>query len=147
MSKGTLRVMLVDDDPIEGELFGVSIRRDRLDVAVEQFQDAEAALAALEVRALRQDLPDVLLLDVNMPGMNGFEFLSRLRSDGRVGYLPVIAYTSSSLRPDIDRMRSGSCAAYLQKPADFEGLRGLVHDLVRWLREGAELQKDLLQSA
>lgn len=142
-----MTVMLVDDDPIEGELLAVAARREGVAVALDQRTDGEGALARLGALALQQDLPDVLLLDVNMPMMTGPEFLQRVRADGRIGTVPVIAYSSSRLAVDVQRMREGACTAYLEKPGDLGGLRDMLRELLAWWAEGAELRADLLKSA
>lgn len=64
--------------------------------------------------------PDLILLDINMPGMSGHEVLATLVSEPALCHLPVIVMTTSTHEADIARMYSLRCNAYIAKPADFE---------------------------
>jgi len=86
------RVLMVDDDPLLSEMIGAMLRRPRFD-----FQSAPDAQAAIEL--LGVELPDIILLDLVMPHINGFQFLEMLRADPRTSQLPVLALTAKYLTP------------------------------------------------
>ncbi|MFC4424747.1 response regulator [Deinococcus navajonensis] len=77
--------------------------------------------------------PDVVLLDVNMPGMDGFETLQRLKSDDRLSRIPVVMLTTSQASQDIHRAYSLFASSYLVKATCFdEFLRQLEAFLTYW---------------
>jgi CheY-like chemotaxis protein len=115
--KEQLSFLLVDDDRVDVMTVQRALRSiqtlDRLETA----SDGEAALARL--RDAGHALPDVILLDLNMPKMGGLEFLQVVKQDLRLKVIPVIVLTTS--REEQDRMESFrlGVAGYMLKPVDF----------------------------
>jgi CheY-like chemotaxis protein len=87
-----VRVLQVDDDPLIGELLGALLPSPRF--VVESAQSAQDA-----AQKLNANLPDVILLDLVMPRVNGFEFLQAVRADPRTRPLPVLVLTAKHLSP------------------------------------------------
>ena len=86
----------------------------------------------------RYPLPDLILLDINMPKQSGLDVLARLRSQPRFKSVPVLIFTSSSRSEDRERARQLGADDYLLKPSDPLKLRELaksLHD--RWLSQPA----------
>ena len=113
-----LRVIVIDDNELDLLYARIVLERTQPAIEVQTFDSARDALLALQGPA---DPPDLILLDINMPGMNGFEFLAAqkaLSEASRAG-APVVMLTSS---PDAqDRERAFAFAAvrgYLIKPID-----------------------------
>jgi CheY-like chemotaxis protein len=78
--------------------------------------------------------PNLLLLDLNMPRMDGREALARIRSEPTLRTLPVVVLTTSSAAEDVERVYELGANSYTVKPASFDGLVQLVTDLGRyWL--------------
>lgn len=109
------RILVVDDEPKNRELI-----RDTLEAhgfGVEEANDGEQALAAIA-----QSAPDVVLLDVAMPGMDGLEVCRRLRAQESTADLPVIMVTAHADRQDrLDGIKAGA-NDYLTKPVDLQDL-------------------------
>ncbi len=70
--------------------------------------------------------PGVILLDLNMPGTNGYEVLAVLKADPELRKIPVIVLTTSSDSRDIDRCYDAGANSYVQKPVDFPGFMKAV---------------------
>ncbi len=70
--------------------------------------------------------PDLILLDINMPGMDGLELLKKLKADKSLKKIPVIMLTSSASRDDIRKSFENGAASFLTKPSNFEGYRELM---------------------
>jgi CheY-like chemotaxis protein len=88
------------------------------------------------------DLPDIVLLDVQMPEIDGWETLSRLRSDPRTAALPVVLCTVKGLPEDTLRGWSLGCDGYLGKPFDINGLVDELRGVLgRTGEERAELRR------
>jgi CheY-like chemotaxis protein len=84
----------------------------------------------------RFPLPGVLLLDLKMPGLDGFDVLAWLRTQPRFDTLPVVVLSSSKLQPDIDRSRQLGVYDYRVKPHSFEDFVRLLDDVRKcWLDE------------
>jgi CheY-like chemotaxis protein len=75
---------------------------------------------------LEQMTPDLVLLDVNIPGVNGLEIARRISVDERLGEVPLIAITANVLVGDRERCLAAGCDEYLPKPLDIKRLRELM---------------------
>src|SRR5436305_8983354 len=117
MARG--KILVVADSATDLAVISMPLRRDGYTVLTAA--DGDGALAELE-----REKPDLLLLDVIMPGINGFQLCRNLRRDPRWGQLPIILVTSKD--QDVDRqwgMRQGA-SDYLTKPFGAEQLLAAV---------------------
>lgn len=121
------RVLVIEDDPAVADLLGRIVSRAGYEVAVAA--DGPAAFAAIA----QQD-PDVILLDVMLPGMNGFDICRRLKQESRTRLTPVVLVTG--LRDREQRIAGVEAGAddFLTKPIDSEELLARVRSLVRMKR-------------
>lgn len=115
------RVMVVDDLVDNRETLAELIRLWGYEV-----RTAPDGAAALELA--RTYRPEVVLLDIGMPGMNGYEVATRLRQDPRLQPLYLIALTGYGRSEDVERARAAGFDQHLTKPVDTEGLRQLLSD-------------------
>lgn len=74
--------------------------------------------------------PDLLLLDLKLPGLSGFELAARFKADPVLAGVPIVAVTALALKEDEARARGAGCAAYLRKPVSAEGLLETVRNLI-----------------
>jgi two-component system, cell cycle response regulator DivK len=95
-------------------------------------EGVETGEEALEVIGERR--PDVVLLDVQLPGIDGVETLRRLRSDPQTADLPVVAVTAYAMRGDRDQFLADGFDAYIAKPID---VRALPHQVEAMIEGGA----------
>lgn len=107
-----LRILYVDDDPILREFAVVHLSSEHA-----QVRTAEDGLNALE--QLEHEAPDLVLLDLEMPRMDGFECLQRLRADARFAHLPVIVVTSREDAAAIDRAYELGATFFTVKPINW----------------------------
>jgi DNA-binding response OmpR family regulator len=107
-----LKILFVDDDPILREFAQVHLTTDAAEVRV-----AGDGLEALE--ALEDYAADAILLDLEMPGMDGFETLSRLRADPRFAALPVIVVTGREDVAAVDRAFQAGATSFVIKPLNW----------------------------
>jgi two-component system cell cycle response regulator DivK len=80
--------------------------------------EAESAREALQV--LQTETPDLILMDINMPDMDGYTLTQRLREIPRLGQIPIIALTANVMRGDRERTLAAGCDGYIQKPIDVD---------------------------
>lgn len=78
--------------------------------------EAEDGLQGIAIAA--RERPDLILMDINLPGIDGLEATSRLKSSPDLSYIPIIALTAAAMRGDRERIMAAGCDGYLQKPID-----------------------------
>ncbi len=106
-------VLYVEDNPINVLIVSELIAR-RPDIRLHTVDDGESALA--QVATLR---PDLILLDMQLPGISGLEVFRRLRADPQAAAIPCIALSANAMPSDIERARALGFADYWTKPLDF----------------------------
>lgn len=111
-----MTILLVEDDAIEVIKFNRSIAKLGQLHQVIEANNGEEALSYLGTN----DLPDLLLLDLNMPKMNGLEFLKMLRNSDHLKYLPTVVLTTSVNEKDLKTAYSLGVAGYIVKPLKYE---------------------------
>ncbi|MCA9979180.1 MAG: response regulator [Anaerolineales bacterium] len=84
-------------------------------------EDSQSAIHELE-----QAVPDIILLDVNLPGMNGLDLARQLRQEERYSTVPIIAITANVLVGDREKCLEAGCNDYMPKPIDIRKLRELM---------------------
>lgn len=140
------RILVVDDNPLNVKLLAAKLAKDYYFVST-----AENGPDALE--AIKRDMPDLVLLDVMMPDMDGFEVCTRIKGDQATKHIPVVMVTALS---DVkDRVRGLECGAddFLSKPINDVALMARVRSLLRlkmvmdeWrMREATNLQMSVTQ--
>lgn len=78
---------------------------------------------------IRTRLPDMIILDINLPGISGYDLLKVLKQDNRTKHLPVVALSASAMAKDIERGLEEGFDAYLTKPLDLDKLSGVFNQL------------------
>ena len=119
------RILVVEDNPLNLKLV-----RDVLDAAGYDVVSATSGEEGLRVAAERT--PDLVLMDLQLPGIDGTETLHRLRRDGMAPDVPVVAVTAFAMAEDHARAERAGFDAYVEKPIS---VRSLVHQ-VRQLLDG-----------
>ncbi len=95
------------------------------------FSTLEARDAEAGIELARVQKPDVVLMDINLPGMTGFEALTALRADASTASIPVLAVTAYAMKDDRARILAAGFDGYLEKPVDVRALPGQVEALIR----------------
>lgn len=144
MSRET--ILLVEDNPDEAELALLGFKRISGDYDVEVVSDGEQALEFLFAQGLysNRDVerkPALIILDIDLPRLNGFEVLQQLRSDGSYSTTPVVILSSSDELSDIIKGYQLGTNSYLRKPVDFESFADLLQQICHyWL--GLNIRSD-----
>ena len=129
-------ILLVDDSPDDVELTRLALEENEIANKLVVAHDGAEALAMLSAESIaeRGDLPAVILLDLNLPKVNGIEVLRHLRDDERTRLVPVVILTSSEEECDLADAYKLGANSYIRKPVDFsEFLAAMQHLGFYWL--------------
>jgi|TARA_B100000767_G_C19472366_1_gene412683 CheY-like chemotaxis protein len=113
----SLNIFLIEDDKIEVMKLNRTISSLNLNHNITEANNGEDALKILESK---DKLPDIILLDLNMPKINGLEFLETLKADDVLRYIPTIILTTSSNKKDLLECYKLGIAGYVLKPLTYE---------------------------
>src|SRR3954463_3440153 len=132
-------VLLVDDSENDAKLLRAVFDRAGVVEPLRSAQDADEAIAYLRGDGAYGDrlqfpLPTALLLDLNLPGKNGFELLEWIRQQPALKRLRVFILSASSRAQDIERAYDLGASSYLVKPRNLDGLIHLAKSLIGWLQ-------------
>jgi DNA-binding response OmpR family regulator len=119
-------ILLVEDDPNDEELTITSLREHHIG-RIQTVHDGVEALDYLHVKNC--EMPRVVLLDLKLPRIDGFEVLRRIRAHPRTEYLPVVIMTSSKQERDRIASYEQGANSFVTKPIDFDQFREAVRQL------------------
>ena len=126
----TVTVLLVEDNPDDEALTVLALRRETA-TDVEVARDGQEALDYLFNDA--KSMPQLVLLDLNLPKIDGLEVLRRVREDERACLTPVVMLTSSNAPNDVAASYRLGANGYIRKPVDFDEFAEVIHRLgVYW---------------
>lgn len=138
-------VLLVEDDPGDQKLMRYALSQQELHSRLEIVGTGEEALNYLE-RTEEEGSefyrPDLILLDLNMPGIGGKEFLKRIKQNPKFSDIPVVIVSTSDAAGDIQDSYKMKAAGYIQKCPSPEDLRRVVQKLVRYWFATSSLVKN-----
>jgi two-component system response regulator len=132
-------ILLVEDNPADVAITRRGLREIGFEADLVVVRDGEEALDYLLRRGRHADdaqwrPPDLVLLDVNLPRLNGRQVLGRIRASAELGPVPVVALTTSAREEDVREMYAAGANTYIAKPADFaQFVRVLQTILHYWL--------------
>lgn len=119
-------ILIVEDNPMNMEL-----ARDVLEANGYRVRGAASAGEALQ--ALQESLPDLILMDIQLPGLDGLELTRTLKQDADTKDIIVVAMTAHAMRGDRERILEAGCSGYIAKPID---TRALSREVARLLPAG-----------
>ncbi len=140
MNENSIEVLLVEDNTTDAELTIRELKKHNMAnnlVHVKNGQDALDFIFAegkyVNLREV-QHTPKVILLDIQMPKVNGIEVLEKIKSDPRTRTIPVVILTSSKENPDIQKCYTLGANSYIVKPVNFERFAEAIKNLgLYWL--------------
>lgn len=120
-------ILLVEDNPDDVELTREALEEGRLANELHVARTAEQALEWLHDRD--EPRPNLILLDINLPGMSGLEFLQTIKQDEAFEDIPVVVLTTSQAEEDIDEAYRLHASAFVSKPVGFGEFIGAVQGI------------------
>ncbi len=117
------KILLVEDNPQNRYLVTFLLEKNGYEVVIAE--DGEQALSVVE-----EEEPDLILMDVQLPKMDGYEATRRIKADARFKDIPLVALTAHSMKGDRGRALAAGCDDYITKPVDAEGLLARLAELL-----------------
>ena len=137
-SDDAIDILIVEDNPGDIRLIKESIKTIDQAVTLQTVTIGDDAVKFLQ-QATVNSLPDLILLDLNLPGRDGCEVLEAIRDDSRLKPLPVIMLTSSEADEDVVRCYDARANAYLTKPTSSDKFISLMERIGHFWFEKAQL--------
>jgi CheY-like chemotaxis protein len=117
------KILIVEDNPIHMRLIEVTLRAKNYTLL--KATDGEEALDIAT-----RERPDLILMDLNLPTMTGFEVARKLRENPAFSHTPIIAITAYAMRGDRERVIESGCDAYLSKPINTRELPEIIAEML-----------------
>jgi two-component system response regulator len=136
-------ILLVEDQEGDVGLTREALRRSEKQINLSVASNGEEALAFLRRQADYVDAvrPDLILLDLNMPRMDGREVLAAMKKDRALRVIPVIVFTSSSAESDVQKAYELGARCYVTKPSDWDRFSEAIGSIVQFWLTTARLPK------
>ncbi len=124
MRMNAMDILLADDSKVDVKLVRLAFKEAKIEHHLHVVENGEEALEFLQRQGRFADAPrpDLILLDINMPRMNGHEVLDAVKRDDKLKSIPVVMLTCSDDPDDINRSYNNYANSYLTKPTDFKDL-------------------------
>jgi CheY-like chemotaxis protein len=125
-------ILLVEDEPADAHLVRSALKTNKVFCTMHHELDGVDALAFLRRKGERYKeapKPDLILLDLNMPRMNGREFLQEIKNDPELSVIPVVVLTTSDVERDVVASYKLGAAGYITKPVDMEQFIDAINQL------------------
>lgn len=135
----SIRVLLVEDNPDDVEIARRAFKKTDVVSDIILARDGQEVLDRLFGEEASPARPDLMLLDLNLPRVNGFEVLERVRASELYATMPVVVLTASARQEDVQRTYRLGANSYIQKPAVFERFTHLLEVLGEYWLEVATL--------
>jgi chemotaxis family two-component system response regulator Rcp1 len=132
----SVEILLVEDNPGDIRLIVEVLKEGKINNNLSVVEDGEEALAYLKREGSYQEaiVPDIILLDLNLPKINGTEVLAEIKKDPLLKYIPVIILTTSEAEQDILRAYDLHANCYITKPVNLEQFLTVVRSIENfWL--------------
>lgn len=117
-----VEILLLEDEPSDAYLVKMALKEGKVPANLHHAVDGREGLEFLNRTEKYADMPrpDLILLDLNMPRMNGCEFLTAVKADERFKSIPVVVLTSSAVEKDVALSYQLGATSYIAKPADMQ---------------------------
>jgi two-component system, chemotaxis family, response regulator Rcp1 len=121
-----INILLIEDNEGDIILTTEALREGKIRNRIQVAKDGQLALDMLQTT---EELPDLILLDINLPRLNGFEVLSSIKNDERLKLIPVIMLSTSGAEKDIFTSYSNYANCFITKPVDFHQFMNVVRSI------------------
>jgi two-component system cell cycle response regulator DivK len=117
------KILLVEDNEMNRDMLSRRLKRKEFDVLM-------AVDGSECMQVLSSQHPDLILMDINLPGRDGYELTREIKANPSTKSIPVIALTAHAMSGDREKSIAAGCDDYDTKPVDFKRLLGKIHSLM-----------------
>lgn len=135
----TIRILLAEDSEDDIYLMRRALKEQELPYELSVASDGVEAIELLHQKRATNELPKLIVLDVNMPRMDGFEVLDRIKADPDFSKVPVIMLTSSIRDEDIQKSYAMGASSFVSKPSRYQEFRDMIANLTQYWSNVATL--------
>lgn len=130
-SLNAVDILLLEDEPADTYLVKMALKEGNVLVNLHHVVDGQEGLNFLRKmdKYAFAPRPDLILLDLNMPCMNGYEFLKVIKSNPMFSDIPVVVLTTSNVEHDVVRSYESGVASYITKPVDMAQFMAAIHQI------------------
>ncbi len=128
-----ITVLLADDDPDDCLFFEEALKELPLSTDLSFVYNGQQLMERLAKK--RPKLPDVLFLDLNMPGKNGFSCLKEIKTNSRLEHLPVFIFSTAHDPDMLNLVYKDAAHYYIRKPAEFSQLKKVLHRALTFIAQ------------
>jgi len=125
------KILVIEDNDRNRKLVKILLEANKYEVI-------EARTGEEALKYLQDDKPDLILLDIQLPKMDGLTLVKKLRADQEMKDIPIVAVTAYAMKGDKERMIEAGCDAYVSKPIDTRELPVLVANLIEKGRQAQD---------
>ncbi len=118
------KVLVIEDNDKNRKLVKIILE-------ASEYEVIEAITAEEALKYLQNDKPDAILLDIQLPSMDGLDLVKMLKSNQDTKDIPVVAVTAYAMKGDKERILKAGCDAYISKPIDTRQLPKIVEDTIK----------------
>ena len=101
---------------------------------IEGFEVIQAGTGKEGVLKAKENLPDIIITDINLPDIDGYEVTDLLKSDKKTAHIPIIAMTANVMKKDREDVFKAGCDGYISKPIDVDELPGQIENFLKGVR-------------
>ncbi len=144
--KNELKIMLVEDDPAHAEIALRTLKKAPIKSVLLHFTDGQEAIEYIRSQEWdwgNEAIPDIVLLDLRLPRIDGIEFLRLIKADLNFRKIPIVVLTTSEADSDIEKAYKYGAASYLVKPIDSQKYLSLIKNFgYYWLNTNMYPRKE-----
>ncbi len=123
------KILIIDDNPVNIELASDLLK-------LQGFQILQAGDAETGIMIAKAEIPDLILMDIQLPGMDGLEATRQLRENAATRDVPIVAITAFAMRGDEEKALKAGCSGYLPKPINTRTFPETIKNYLRKTRKG-----------
>lgn len=123
--KKPIQILLIEDNELDIRMILHSAEKTKLHNNIKVVHEGGTALKQLQ-NCNKDDMPDLILLDLSLPGISGLEFLNIIKNEEQTSGIPVVVLTSSAAEEDIKQAYENHASAFITKPIEVSGFQEIV---------------------
>ncbi len=138
-------ILLLEDEPADAYLVKIALKEAKILANLHHAIDGRDGLDFLERLGKYTNMPrpDLIFLDLNMPRMNGYEFLNEIKANTSLKDIPVVVLTTSDVESDVVRSYQSGASSFITKPVDMVQFTSAIHQLGEYWFALVRLPKEL----